>query len=76
MLRVTPSSAAAEVQAQNAVSAESAIRVRLPSARPVRRLATARASITTSAAAVIASPAGLGAGLAAVTRLAMPSAVR
>jgi hypothetical protein len=39
--RPTPSRAVAEVSAQNAVSVESAINVRLPSVRPVRRFARA-----------------------------------
>ena len=64
----TPSKVAAEVAAQNAVSAESAIWVRLPSALPVRRLATASPGMTSSAAAAIASPAGDACGRAPTTR--------
>jgi hypothetical protein len=54
--RPTPSRVAAEISAQNAVSAESAISVRFPSAFPVRRFATAKSGITIRAAAVTASP--------------------
>jgi hypothetical protein len=72
----TPSRVAAEVAARNAVSAESTIRVRLPMARPVTRLATASPGMTSSAAAAIASPAVEARGRAPVTRSAMPSMVR
>jgi len=50
-------SAAAEVKAQNALSAASATRAWLPSSWPMRRLASASSGITTSAAAVTTIPA-------------------
>ena len=76
VFRPAPSRVAAEVTAQKAVSAESAIRVRLPSACPVRRLATARSGMTSRAAAATAGPAADGPGRAWVTRSRMPSAAR
>ena len=52
----TPATVAADVKAQKAVSAESAIRVGLPSARLAPRLAIARAAMSSRAAPVPASP--------------------
>ena len=59
VFRPTPARVAAEANAQNAVSAESAIRARVAERVPVRRLATARPGMTIRAAPATAKPAAL-----------------
>ena len=75
-LRPKPIRAAPEVKAQKALSAASAMRVRLPRARPVRCLAQASDGITSKAAAVTARPSTDCSGLAWLIRASMLSAVR
>ena len=75
-LSPTPRSAAAEVKAQKALSAASAVSVRLPRAWPVRCLARASDGVTSRAAAATASPGNRLSGAGLGRRSRMLSAVR